>query len=354
MRRCVTLLPNSKCFFVAFLLALSTLSMIGNQLSTSVQGLPQYGSPQALVTGQSYAIDIAIDSAGNIYWANQGNGLLLKLPKGSTNPTVLLSGLQNVQGVGVDAVGNVYYDEYFQGTLYRLPPRSSTPQVLQTGLDYPNFMSVAADGTVFFVTGQTCGDKIVRFNPTTNTITTMLTAPTPHDTAHGFGGLFIHPSGDLYYTTCQYNTINRLPAGTSTPQVTLNAPYPSGISVDNQGNLFYTLYLNGIDVLPYGSTTPMVIASGPSAYGHQMALDSSGDIFYTASDGTTIWQIPVTSPVTIAMTATPVPTQTNTEVVASAGQGQTLPVTAILATILIASLALLAFILTRRRISKVN
>jgi sugar lactone lactonase YvrE len=248
----------------------------------------------------------------------------------------------------------VYYDEYFQGILYRLPPGSSTPQVLQTGLDYPNFMSTAADGTVFFVTGQTCGDKIVRFNPSTGTITTILTAPTPHDTDHGFGGLFIHPSGDLYYTTCQYNTINRLPAGTVTPQVVLNAPYPSGISVDNQGNLFYTLYMNGIDVLPYGSTTPLVIASGLSAYGHQMALDSKGDIFYTASDGTTIWEIPVTSPATIAATSTLVPTQTNevvttTEVVASADQGQRLLVTTILVTVLIASLALLTFILTRRR-----
>ncbi|GEM_PF-4582785 len=285
-------MPNSK-FFVALLLILSTLAIIGNQLSTNVQGLPQYGSPQAIVTGQSTAIAIAVDGAGNIYWANQGNGLLLKLPKGSTTPTVLLSGLQNVQGVGVDAAGNVYYDEYFQGILYRLALGSSTPQVLQTGLDYPNFMSAAANGTVFFVTGQTCGDKIVRFNPSTSTLTTIVTAPTPHDTNHGFSGLFIHPSGDLYYTTCQYNSINRLPAGTSNPQLVLNAPYANGISVDNQGNIFYSLYLQSIDVLPYGSTTPTVIASGPSAYGHQLALDSNGNIFYTDSNGTTIWEIPV-------------------------------------------------------------
>lgn len=213
----------------------------------------------------------------------------------------MVSGLQNVQGVAVDAAGNVYYDEYLQGILYELPAGTTTPQVLATGLDYPNFMSAAPNGTVFFVTGQTAGNKIVRFNPKTGTLTTILTAPSPYDTAHGFGGLFITPSGDLYYTTTGDGTVNRLPAGSSTPQILFTVPvagfqWPSGVAADASGDVFFTIYGNGVQVLPTGSGTAMVLMSQPGftdGFAHEMALDSAGNVYFTDSYAGNIWKIPV-------------------------------------------------------------
>lgn len=175
-----------------------------------------------------------------------------------------------------------------------------------TGLDFPNFMTVDRGGSnVYFVTGQTCGDKIVKFDVASHTLTTLLTAPSPHDTDHGFDGLFINSLGDLYFSTCDYLTINRLPRGSSTPQVIMTVnTRPEGIAVDNAGNVFFTLYYQSVDALPVGSSAPIILATGSTL--HQLALDSDDNVYYTDSAGGKIWKIPiatvVTSPVTVPVT----------------------------------------------------
>ena len=248
----------------------------------------QYGNPQILVSGQALPSNIVVDNAGDVYWTNQNSGQLLKLPEGSKSPVVLLTGLQGVQGLGVDSSGNVYYSEYLQGNLYRLSAGSLTPQLLKSNLDFPNSMSLDLNGNVYFITGRTCGDKIVKLNIESNKLTTILTASNGTDQA--FSGLFIHPSGDLYYTTCNNYAINMLPAGSTAPQVLLNvSSQPSGIWVDNQRNIFYVLG-STVDLLPNGASNPLVIAKGLSL--HQIALDSQGNIYYIDAAEGIIWEIP--------------------------------------------------------------
>jgi len=305
-------------------------SYAGNvwKIPTTTPCVPSYGPSQVLVTGQGYPISIGVDGAGSVYWANQADGRMFKLPRGSSVPTLLLSGLQNVVGLSVDAAGNVYYNEYFGGTLNELPAGAGTPRVLMTGLDFPNFMTVDRSGSsVYFVTGQTCGDKIVKFDVASHALTSLLTAPSPHDTDHGFDGLFINSLGDLYFSTCDYLTINRLPRGSSTPQVIMTVnTRPEGIAVDNAGNVFFTLYYQSVDVLPVGSSAPIILATGSTL--HQLALDSDDNVYYTDSAGGKIWRIPVVNPLSGTTTTSGSSTSASTSTLStSTSTGTTSPTT---------------------------
>jgi hypothetical protein len=279
---------------VIVLLLVGILGMTGGQIIGQVAALPAYGQPQIIASGQGFPVDIAVDKAGIVYWANQhpfGSGTLEKLTPGSSSPTTLLTGLQYVQGIGVDGAGDVYYDEYTAGILYKLPAGSSTPQVLASGLNYPNFMSVDAAGNVYFIAGQTCGNSIQEYKTSTKTVSTILTAPV-------LDGVFIAPSGDLYFVTCTNQQIERLSKGSSTPHVIFTwtgSSKPEGIAVDGS-NIYFTIYGQSVNLLPAGSSTPIVLASVPTftdAYAHQMALDSHGDVFFIDSYRGNIWEIPV-------------------------------------------------------------
>jgi len=298
--------------FALVVLAIATALLESSAMNGVSAFLPnQYGSATALVASQSCPSGIAVDGTGTVYWANRCSGQLFKLSRGAVYPSEILTGLNGPYGVGVDGAGNVYFDEYFRGTLSRLVPGSTNPQTLLTGLTYPNYMSVDSAGDVYFITGQTCGDKIVRYDAISHGLTTILAAPQPHDSAHGFGGLFISPSGNLYYTTCSYLTVNLLPSGATSPSIILNTPSrSSGIAVDSLGNVYYTLYNSSVDELAAGDVIPTVISTQGSSR-LQLAIDQSGNLYFTDDVGGRIWELPVQN-ATVSTTATSTVTSTLT------------------------------------------
>ena len=60
-------------------------------------------------TGLAWPMGVAVDSAGDLYVADNGTSRVLKLAAGSATPTVLpFTGLKDPDGVAVDAAGNLY------------------------------------------------------------------------------------------------------------------------------------------------------------------------------------------------------------------------------------------------------
>jgi len=253
-------------------------------------GTSTFGVTQALVTGQNQPVGMVVDSQGTLYWVNWGSGQLLALRKGSTSPTVILSGLNSPQAVGMDASGNLYYSEYFRGTISILPTGSNTPSVLLTGLSYPNYLSVDDAGNIYFIQGETCGDKISKYDRSTGSVTTLVTAPGPRNTDRGFGGIFIHPSGDLYYTTCRIGTIERLSKGSSTPEVLFRGQYTNGIAVDSERNIFFTDYYTSVSLLAYGTSTPVTIATSGNSR-NLLTIDKELNVYYNDNIGGVLWKV---------------------------------------------------------------
>ncbi len=90
----------------------------GNQ----VIEVPVSGAPFAIGSGLSFATAVAVDGAGDVFIADQGNGRLVELAGGSAGPgtgaqTTLVSGLLMPNGVALDGYGNVFVANTGQGSL---------------------------------------------------------------------------------------------------------------------------------------------------------------------------------------------------------------------------------------------
>lgn len=261
--------------------------------SSTVQRTQATRLSNGTIAGPAAPVGVAVDSSGTVYWANYDSGQLLAMPKAASTASILLSGLNHPSGVAVDSSGNVYYSEYLGQTVSELQKGSTTPTLLFNARNYVPFISVDSKGNIFFVSGQTCNgnapNSIMEYVRSSGQSVTILqgTGSKP-----SFGDVFAAASGDLYYTDCGNGTVDRLPAGSTTPQVLVSGlNWPNGIAVDSHGNVYYTEYSVGVFVLKVGSSSSVEVG----AYGHThygLALDNQGNVFYTDNLGGTIWEIP--------------------------------------------------------------
>ena len=101
------------------------------------------GTPITIATGFSTPDGIAIDAAGNIYVADDGNNLVKEVPfvNGTyAAPVVLASGFAFSQpfDVAVDSKGNVYVADRGNNAVEEITPGSTTATAIGSGFFYPD------------------------------------------------------------------------------------------------------------------------------------------------------------------------------------------------------------------------
>lgn len=185
---------------------------------------------------------VAGDSAGNLYVADTNNNRVLKLAAGSTTPVVLpFTGLHRPQGVATDDAGALYLADTDANRVLQLAPGSTTPIELPfTGLNGPE--GVGLDNARNVYIADSGNSRVVK-----------LAADTGRQTVVPFSGLFtpgdpsgvaVDSGGDIFVTDYTNNRVLKMEAGTERqsvlPFVGLN--HPSGIAVDKAINIYVTDY----------------------------------------------------------------------------------------------------------------
>jgi hypothetical protein len=98
--------------------------------------------------------DVALDS-NNLYWVDQGGGVVYSEPLGGGAATTLASGLKSPSHLAVDST-NVYVANTGAGTILEIPIAGGSTVTLASGLDSP--LGIAVDNSksvVYFTTTTT-------------------------------------------------------------------------------------------------------------------------------------------------------------------------------------------------------
>ena len=190
--------------------------------------------------------------------------------------------------------------------MHRRTPSISCEKIIGGGLTGLTGVTVDSNGNLVVLSGGSSGVVTeFTYNAATNsygpptTIGTGLNLPSSTPT-----GVTVDDRGNLFITDTSDHTVVEEPYNAAT--VTYGAPItlttgssssaPSGIVTDGTGDVFYADPGTGtpgsgtIDELLPGSSTPIILASGVNA--RSITVDASGNVYYTDSVTNTVSKIP--------------------------------------------------------------
>ena len=235
-----------------------------NGIGQSAEAIFVPGTIKTLAGSLAQPSAIAIDSAGDVYYAESGTGAISVLPAGSGAPTQLIApggAIQTPSALAIDAAGNLYIADSTGGAIYQYDANGNlTPWA--SGLDHP--VALAADqlGDLYVAEdGATVGVLEIYAGGQKSFIAGQGSNGAPNGvlaTAAKFvhpSALYLDPAGDLYiadrggFRVYQIDTagIIRFFAGNGTATDTnpttrtgIGLAGVSGISADPAGDIYIT------------------------------------------------------------------------------------------------------------------
>jgi serine/threonine-protein kinase len=247
----------------------------------SAQPAPASGQTELPVTGLSSPSGVAVDSVGNVYIADAGNGRVLTLAKGAGSGSELpFTGLSNPSGVAVDSARSVYVTNVGNNEVLKLAAgASSTTELPVTGLNAPRSVAVDSADDLFIADGANRVLKLAAGSSST-------TEP-PFTGLNNPEGVAVDKAGAVYVTDTGNNRVLKLTADSTTPTV---LPFtglagPAGVAVDSAGAVYVTdTGNNQVLKLTADSTTPTVLPFTGLTRPGAVAVDSGGNL-YVADTG---------------------------------------------------------------------
>jgi DNA-binding beta-propeller fold protein YncE len=302
-------------------------TVAGNGTATSANGAGTAAS-------FAYPMGVAVDAAGNLYVADQGNNEIRKITttgavsvfagsliSGNGNATAALSLFTGPTGVAVDATGaNVYVADYGNnlirkisgGNVTTLAGGSKAGKANGTGtaatFSGPAGVAVDAAGNVYVADFV---NNLIRKITAAGVVTTLAGSGTAGNangtgTAASFNGprsVALDAAGNVYVADANNNLIREItPAGVVTTLAGSGSKgntdgtgtaasfyYPSGVAVDGAGNVYVADADNNLirKITPTGAVTSLagsgyVTLTTPFNGPVGVAVNSAGTIVYVA------------------------------------------------------------------------
>ena len=213
-------------------------------------------------------LSVAVDSAGNLYIADTGNSRLREVSGGVIRTVV--NGLQPL-AVAVGISGNLYFSDFYQFSVHRVS--AGVVSTIAGGGSFVGDGGPAASGQLYL----------------------------PY-------GVAVDSAGDLYIADTDNNRIRKVSAGVistvagngvrgyggdSGPAINAELDYPEGLVVDPSGNLYFTDSENNCVRKVSGGVITTVVGNGSVGFSGDngpaasaelntpfgLALDSAGDLY---------------------------------------------------------------------------
>jgi 6-phosphogluconolactonase (cycloisomerase 2 family)/sugar lactone lactonase YvrE len=282
--------------------AVELLDASGNVLATKlISGIGQgpaitFGpGTQTTVNTGSYTLNIpkgvAVDAAGNLFIADNGNARVLKVAANGTQTVVY--GPTPIgfpyafypQGLAVDGAGNLFVADNNRNVVVEVPAGcNSISCQITLASNLNSQLGVAVDGAGDLFVGSFNGHEVVEI-PAGCTTSTCQNVVYSGSTSSEPVGVAVDAAGDLFVADFGLAKVVEVPVGctTSVCQIVVGSGWASleGVAVDAAGDLFVTdAELDEVVEFPAGCTSNgcrTTVASGIQSLG--VAPDGAGNIF---------------------------------------------------------------------------
>jgi len=271
-----------------------------------------------LNSGQANPYGIAVDAAGNVYIADAGDEVVLKVTPGGVQTTVPFTGLSDALGVAVDGAGDVFVSS--GANVVEITPLGVQTNVNKGSylLDKPGELAVDGAGDLFIadpIGGHVQGSQAVKGEvievPANGSSPTLVYNPAAGNPI----GVAVDAAGDVFVADEGLAQVVEIPSGcvSSSCQITVGSGWSDlqGLALDAAGDLFVAD--DGLDAglgevveIPAGCTSSncqmvMAAGTGPTA----VAVDAAGDVFVANGYNPQVIEINQAQPPTLAFMPTP-------------------------------------------------
>jgi sugar lactone lactonase YvrE len=277
-------------------------NLVASQLLSGVgQGPAAAFSPGAPTTVNTGSFSLltpagaAVDAAGDVFIADNGNHRVIKVAANSTVTTVG-TGLNYPQGLAVDGAGDLFIADNNLNQVVEVTP-AGTQTTIGTGLYAQLGVTVDTAGDVFiadfYTSGpniQTLSGQVVEVPVGCATSSCQSVVYAPESGMHPIG-LAMDAAGDLFIADFSDNPgttpgkVVEIPAGCTSAgcQTTVGTGWyePEAVAVDAAGDVFVADEAPKVVEVPVGcannNNNCQIVVSGILAYG--VAVDGKGNVF---------------------------------------------------------------------------
>jgi Bacterial Ig-like domain (group 3)/MBG domain (YGX type) len=312
--------------------------LISDAYNGAVRMVDPSGTITTVASGLNYPAGLVVDGAGDLFIADHNNNVIRELTSGpdglladgqlAVAAGVASPGLINSTGVAVDAQGNVYVADQLDGVVSEVKPGGLLSTVV-SGLNQPSGLALDTQGDLFIA--DTRDNTVRELTPGPDGLLsdgTLLTVVGTGSAGYsGDGGQASNASlylptgmtfddhGDLFLSDSGNNVVREVTPGPDgfiadgiittvanigtfpgSPIPFWNSPSdPSGLAVDARGDLFIAVTGNGTvleetpgpDGLVPNSTLSLVddLFDGGTGVPSGLAIDAQGDLFIEDLNG---------------------------------------------------------------------
>jgi hypothetical protein len=205
-----------------------------------------------ITTGLSSPERLFVDTKGNVYATNLGNGTITAYKPGATSPFLTISdGVNRPTGLTVDAAGTVYCANVGNDTITVYKRGQTTPSLtISVSEGSPEYLATDKSDNLY----ASVGSEVLEFPKGSSNGTNLgLTDTSP-------GALEVDKSGNIIVLDGE-QTIDYFPAGETQPSKQISVSgYAYGLSLSKNDKELYVSIESGIDFViesvayPNGST----------------------------------------------------------------------------------------------------
>jgi sugar lactone lactonase YvrE len=269
-----------------------TLTIGGQTLTVSQAGATYLAAATVSLvpTGLSNPTGVALDSAGNVYIADNGHSAIKKWTATNNTVSTLVSlpgPSQNPWGVAVDGAGIVYFGLEHYGTVYQWTPATSN---LTTIINQPpaSAFGVAVDGAgnVYVADGQSSIREWKAADGSVTSVGTGLTNPY---------GVAVDGAGNVYFTDGGNSALRKWSVASNTVSTLVSSGLnnPRGLALDQAGNIYIAGYFDlAVDEWSVAPGSLKKLVSSGLLLPAGVAVDGAGNVYIADTSHGAIKELP--------------------------------------------------------------